>query len=255
MAWYNKLSHFRLIRLLYNTMLKSIKHIALRAFGLLAIASLVYSCEPVGEELQLGEANLRILNVSPDSNEYSFYINDTLKTGQPLKFGEGSPYSAVSAGTNSVYTQINGNVIPNTKFSLFLQPNANYTLFLAGLASKDSLIYVSTLDKNKILSDTMATVRFINVSPDAAGLNLVFQTNLVDSVNVISNLNYRSASEYVKIKPSNYFLRVKTSVGSRRLRNLDNYKLDAGKIYTFYTMGLVKGPANYALELKVLSDN
>lgn len=219
------------------------------------LTCLFYACQPVGEELQLGEAYLRIINAAPEANQYGFFINDSLKTDQALKFGEGSAYLNVSAGTNSVYTKLNDAVIPNTKVNLYLQKATYYTLFLAGLAAKDSLIYVSTLDTHQILSDTMATVRFINVSPDASNLNLVFQKNLLDSVNVIGGINYRTASLYVKIKPSTYFLRVKTSTGAQRLSSLDNYNLAAGKIYTFWAKGLQKGSGNYALELRVLQDN
>ncbi|WP_017257863.1 DUF4397 domain-containing protein [Pedobacter arcticus] len=236
-------------------MFKSIQSVSFVLLSFFALAFLLNGCEPVGEELQVGEANLRIINAAPEANEYSFFINDSLKTGQPLKFGEGSAYLKVSAGTNGVYTKLNDAIIPNTKISLFLQQETNYTLFLAGLASKDSLIYLSTLDNNKILSDTMATVRFINVAPDAKALNLVFQENLVDSVNVISGVNYRSSSVYIKIKPSNYFLRIKKTGGAEALANLDNYKLEAGKIYTFWAKGLISGSGAYALALKVLQDN
>lgn len=236
-------------------MVKILKYFSILTLGFCLLVSLFSGCEPVGEELQLGEANLRIINAVPENSEYSFYINDTLKTDQALKFGEARSYLAVSAGTNSIYTSANGVTIPNTNIDLFLSKNTNYTLFLAGLASKDSLIYVSTLDRNVILSDTMATVRFINVSPDATNLNLVFQKDLVDSVNVISGINYRSSSQYVRIRPLNYFLRVKQPARSERLASLDDYKLEAGKIYTFWTKGLVKGDGEYALELKVLKDN
>jgi hypothetical protein len=236
-------------------MLKSIKNFSIAILSICALSCFLCSCDPVGEELRLGQANLRIINAAPDANEYSFFLNDTLKTDQALKFGEGSAYKPVSAGTNNVVTKLNDAIISNTNIDLFLQQNTNYTLFLAGIASKDSLIYISTLDKNQILSDTMATVRFINVSPDATNLNLVFQKDLVDSVSVISNINYRTASQYVKVKPLNYFLRVKKSVGAVRLANLDNYKLEAGKIYTFWTKGLVNGSGDYVLELKVLQDN
>lgn len=236
-------------------MLKSVKNFSVIILSLCALTGLLYSCDPIGEELRLGEANLRIINAAPDANEYSFFINDTLKTGQPLKFGEGSAYLPVSAGTNDVYTQVNDKIISNTNVNLFLSRDSKYTLFLAGKASKDSLIYISTLDRNVVLSDTMATVRFINVSPDAPNLNLVFQKNLVDSVNVISSINYRTASQYVKVKPLNYFLRVKKSAGAVRIASLDNYNLEAGKIYTFWTKGLVNDDGEYALELKVLQDN
>ncbi len=236
-------------------MLKSKRSVFVTLLSVLAFSIAFYGCEPVGEELRLGEASLRIINASPEANEYSFFINDTLKTGQPLKFGEASAYLTVSAGTNSVYTTVNGVVMRNTKSQFFMLQDKNYTLFLSGKASKDSLIYVSTLDIKQVLPDTSARVRFVNVSPDAANLNLVFQKNLVDSVNVISNINYRTASTYVKIKPSTYFMRIKKNTGSVRLANLDNYKLEAGKSYTFWTKGLVNGSDVYALELKVLQDN
>lgn len=236
-------------------MLKTFNFFSVLLIGTCFFACFLAGCKPVGEEPQLGEAKLRIVNAAPENNEYSFFINDTLKTGQALRFGEASSYLNVAGGKNKVYTKLNDVIISNTNITLFLQKDNNYTLFLAGLASKDSLIYVSTLDKNQILSDTMATVRFINISPDAANLNLVFQKNLVDSVNVIGNINYRSSSQYVKIKPLNYFLRVKKSAGAERLANLDNYTLEAGKIYTFWTKGLIKGSGDYALELKVLRDN
>jgi len=236
-------------------MLKSVKNFSVVILSFCGLSCLLYSCDPVGEELRMGQANLRIINAAPDANEYSFFLNDTLKTGQALKFGEGSAYLPVSAGTNNIVTKVNDMTISNTHIDLFLQQSTNYTLFLAGIAAKDSLIYISTLDKNQILSDTMATVRFINVSPDATNLNLVFQKDLVDSVGVISSISYRTASQYVKVKPLNYFLRVKKTAGAERLANLDNYKLEAGKIYTFWTKGLVNDSGQYALELKVLQDN
>lgn len=215
----------------------------------------ITSCAPEEKEPRVGEAMLRIINAAPESNEYSFFINDTLKTGQALKYGESSAYLPVSAGTNKVYTKLDDVILANTDLSLLLDQNKKYSLFLSGKASADSLIYVSTLDNNLILSDTMATVRFINVSPDSKNLNLVFQKNLVDSVKVISNINYRTASPYIKVSPLSYFLRIKKSSGSQSLANLDNYKLEAGKIYTIWTKGLVNDELDYQMSVGVLVDN
>lgn len=224
--------------------------------SLIVVVSIAfYACTKEEVDPLFGEAKLRIINASPEANEYSFFINDSLKTGQALKYGEGSGYLNVSAGTNSIYTKVAGEVLTNTNIAFFLDKNNNYTLFLAGKASKDSLVYLSTTDNLNFLSDTMATVRFINVSPNSPNLNLVFQKSLVDSISVISNVNYRSASNYIKVKPNTYYLRIKKSGSSASLANLDAYNLQAGKIYTFWAKGLLNATGQYALSLAALNDN
>ncbi|MFC5282684.1 DUF4397 domain-containing protein [Pedobacter alpinus] len=222
---------------------------------LIAVSIAFNSCKLEEVNPLSGEAKIRIINASPEANQFSFFINDTLKTGQALNYGEASPYINISAGSNSVYTKLDNSILSNTNLRLFLSNNTNYTLFLAGKASKDSLIYVSTSDNLSFGSDTTATVRFINVSPNSQNLNLVFQTSLVDSVNVISSINYRSASNYIRIKPNIYFLRIKRTGSSASLANLDGYNLQAGKVYTFWAKGLVNTTGTFALNIGSLTDN
>ncbi|WP_442794884.1 DUF4397 domain-containing protein [Pelobium manganitolerans] len=235
-------------------MTTNIKSLLVKSLALVLMAVVFFSCAPEEVPDRVGEAQLRIVNAVADDLAYGFYINDTLKTGAPLAFGEASGYLNVSAGTNQVYTERQGQLLPTTKFDFYLDQNKRHTLFLAGKPGTDSLIYIATVDRSTALTDTMATVRFINVSADAKDLNLVFQKNLVDSVNAIKNINYRTASAYTNVRAGNYFLRVKLTTGSSSLANLDNISLDAGKVYTVWTKGLVKGADDKAVSLKILAD-
>ncbi len=254
MARCNKLSHLRLKILEQRRMISTGAIKKYLSYGLFFCSLLLAGCEATDKDLLIGEAKLRIVNASPESNEYSFFINDTLKTGQPLRYKENSGYLTVAGGNNQVYTKMNDVLLKKTSSRLFLDRDKFYTLFLAGQASKDSLIYISTLDKKTFVSDTMATVRFINVSPNTPRLNLVFQKNLVDSVSVISSIPYRTSSEYIKVRPQIYFFRLKKSGESLSLSNLDNYVLEAGKIYTVWSRGLLNGSGDYVLSLGVLND-
>lgn len=219
------------------------------------IAVVLVACQPEDDVALYGSAKLRVVNTSPEDVQLNVFINDSLLANKSFSYNERSDYLNVSAGQNQIYTTIEGSTVSNRNFPFFLDNNKNYTVFLAGKPSKDSLVYLSVLDNYEAVIDTMATVRFINISPNSPNYNLVFQTNLVDSTNVISSINYRSASSYKRVKPNTYFLRLKKSGSKVSLASLDSCKLQAGKTYTVWAKGLLNTSGTYAIGLDMINDN
>ncbi len=97
---------------------------------------------------------------------------------------------------------------------------------LDGLLVSDNLSVTST-DK--------AYIRFINVAPDAASLDL----STTEGDNFISGKTYKTVSDFISVDPKAYSFIIKdNSTGSLRTTMTSN-TLVAGKYYTIVARGLL----------------
>ncbi|MEO5909386.1 MAG: DUF4397 domain-containing protein [Pelobium sp.] len=227
----------------------------LHSILLFAVLLFLVSCkDTVVPVLQFGEAKIRVINAIPETGSISFYVNDTLKTPTPLLFGDNVGYQNISAGTASVAAKVGINTINKSQVDLYFKNAKNYTVFIAAKVGKDSLTYISTEDNLTVLTDTTSKVRFINASPDSPNLDLVFYKG-TDSISTIKNINYRSGTEYVQLKPGTYNIQLRASSKMPALANNTGFVLAKGKIYTLFAKGLVKDNGSFKLNTVMLKDN
>jgi hypothetical protein len=215
---------------------------------------MITSCTKKEVIADLGQAKIRVINASPDNSVVSFFVNDTLKTPQALSFSAGTGYLNTSAGTRQVFTKVAGNEVNHSRTNFFFQNGKNYTIFIGGKISKDSLIYVSTEDNLAVSLTNKAKVRLINISPNSSSLDAVFTTRLTDSIANFSNLSFRSGSLYSEFIPGTYIIKIRKSGQKTALVNGSNLNISAGKIYTIWVKGLVNGTGNFNISASILED-
>lgn len=221
----------------------------------LTSCAIITSCTKKEVIANLGQSKIRVINASPDNSVVTFFVNDTLKTPQALSFSVGTGYLNTSAGTREVYTKVSGNEINHSRTKFFFQNGKNYTIFIGGKISKDSLIYISTEDRLTVSLTNKAKVRLINISPNSTSLEAVFSAQLTDSLANFSNLSFRSGSLYSEFNPGTYILKIRKSGQKTALYNGSNLNIAAGKIYTIWVKGLVNGTGNFNISAGMLSDN
>jgi Domain of unknown function (DUF4397) len=223
-------------------------------FGLF-ICLIFQACTTSDSDLNLGEAQIKIYNASPDNSMITFYVNDSLKTPQALSFSQSTNYANTAAGSHIVYTKSGANEIPNSKFSFLFQKNKYYSMFIAGKISKDSLVYISTEDDLTAPSANKAKVRLINASPNSPSVDAIFSTSLTDSIPNFRNTNFRTGTIYTEFDPGNYLIRVRTAGTNTVITSGSNLNIVAGKIYTICIKGLLNETGNYTLSTVLIPDN
>ncbi|MBK0384194.1 DUF4397 domain-containing protein [Pedobacter sp. SD-b] len=213
------------------------------------------SCTAPTKKTYFGQATLRIVNAVPENYNLTLFVNDTSKTPTPLKFTDFSAHQNVMAGTSTIYTKSNGNVINRSDLTFLFLPKENYTIFIAGKISKDSLSYISFKDSLNAPIQGQAKVRLINTSYNSASLDAIFSNRSIDSLNTFGNIGFRSGNNYLQFKPGVYFIKLRQTGSKNIIFTKSNIEIKAGKIYTLWAKGLINGNANYSLDVGVLNDN
>ena len=213
-----------------------------------------WSCKPSPIPVYTGNTTLRIVNVTPENNSISFFINDTIKNRQAIAFKEVLNNITTSAGEKRVYIKNNGILIEKSRLSILFLSNLNYTVFISGKIAKDSLNYITLVDSLKAPSSGKAKIRMVNTIPNIGFIEGVFTTKLTDSIANFTSINYGTSTQYVEFSPGIYLLKLRKSNSKETLTSLANIQITAGKIYTLYGTGLVNGGPNYPLSVNLLID-
>lgn len=224
-------------------------------FFIILIIGYLSACTAPPKKTYLGIASLRIVNAVPERYNLTLFVNDTSRTPNPLNFADSSTNQNVKAGTSLIYTKASGNVVNRSDLTFLFLPKENYTVFIAGKISKDSISYISFKDSLNTPKQGKAKVRFVNTSYNSSSLDALFSNRLIDSVYNFGNIGFRAGSNYLEFNPGVYFIKVKQTGGKSILINKAAIDIKAGKIYTLWAKGLINGTGNFNIDIGVLKDN
>lgn len=224
-------------------------------FFILLIIGYLSACTAPPKKTYIGRANLRIVNAVPERYNLTLFVNDTSKTPTALNFSDLSFNQNVNAGTSLIYTKASGNIINRSDLTFLFLPKENYSVFIAGKISKDSISYISFKDSLNAPTQGKAKVRFINTSYNSSSLDALFSSRATDSLYNYGNIGFRAGSNYLEFKPGSYYLKVKQTGGKTVLVNKTAIDIKVGKIYTLWAKGLINGTTNFNLDVGILNDN
>jgi hypothetical protein len=175
-----------------------------------------------------------IVNASPNSGDLYFFVDNNPINNVALTYTNNSPYLNYKAGTR-VFTVKNatGNVLAtksvtpevNNYFSVFAV-NAFSNLEL--IAYKDVLVYPAPNN---------ARVRFINLSPDAAPIDIKSTTKTY-----ATSLSFKSTTEYAEIPAGTYIFNFVNHDTQKTIYTNPGIQFTNGGVYTVYTKGYVTPP-------------
>jgi len=180
-------------------------------------------------------AYLSFVQASTDEPPLKFFLNsDLVNTWAPLQYGDHIDYFRAYTGLrtanfDNAYT--GGQLLSDT---MTLRQNVYYSLFLANTAAHpQALLLTDTLNQP---ASGSASVRFVNLSPDAGAVDL--QAKAANTTTV-ANKSFLGHSGFITVTAGgSYNLQVNTAGTSTALASLANVNLSAGGVYTIWLFGL-----------------
>ncbi len=181
-------------------------------------------------------AKLAITQGSPDQPFLDISIDNILVNQAPVEYATSSSYISVAAGPTPVVFMNDGTGKTVLMDTLNLAQNTYYSLFLANTTSKtESFLLTDTLNKPAAGN---ASLRFINLSPDAPAVDLV----VTGGATLVSNRGFKGFSSFAPMAAANgYNLEVHKAGTSTVLATFTNFNMNAGFVYTIWLHGLVAG--------------
>jgi hypothetical protein len=216
---------------------------------LLAAAACTWSSCSKDEDTVTAISGLSIINVSPTLATYNFYLNSNKANTAPLPFTGSINYFQITPGINSVmFTTASSTESVLTK-SINLEADKAYSFYLVDKADKLDGLLVS--DDLSASTTDKATVRFINLSPDAGTLTL----NQTGGASLSADQAYKGYSAFTSAEAKTYSLEIQDKAKGTVLTKLENVTLAAGKIYTIVAAGMVTPATNdQPLKIHVLTN-
>lgn len=177
---------------------------------------------------------------APDEQPVDLYFNSNKVNLAPLQYGDGIDYFKAFPGlrTINIYNS-------NTQTLLFsdtatIRPNIAYSLFLINNAQQQPGLFLVTDSISKPASGK-ATLRFINVSPDAPAVDLAVK----DSAAFVTNKGFKGFSSFIpKTGGQTYNFEIRQHGTNKVLATLLGVTLNSGLVYTIWLHGL----ANTAID-------
>jgi hypothetical protein len=216
----------------------------------LALVVLLASCmdDDKNEQIQpVPVAYVSIYHGSPSAPELDVFVDN--RPVNRLEFTDYTGYLNFHTGDrNFKVNPFNAsNALVDTTINFV--DGAFYSLFIVNdMAGVQAL---AVRDSATAPAAGKAKVRFINLSPDAASLDLASNENTTP---MFTGQAFKQPSEFVEVDAENYSFDVKTSGQAEALVSVSDINLQPGKFYTIITRGFANPPAgnNNALSVEVI---
>lgn len=206
-------------------------------FAIAAVA-LISACGK-SDTAVISYGSLSVYNTSPTSATYDAYINSSKANGAALPYAGGIKYAQLNTGSYDVKFTVAGEIASiYTKTGVPVSANAFSTLYLIGTSGNfDGLLLTDDFTNT---SAEKAYVRFINLSPDAAALDLGIKDA---TTNLASNKAYKAYSGFVAVDPGAKVLEIKGASTTTVKATVDRTFVK-GTFYTVIAGGKVTPAAN-----------
>jgi hypothetical protein len=180
-------------------------------------------------------ALVSFFQASPDEPALDLYFNNNRVNWNPISYGSGLDYFRAYAGQRTAIFYMQNTMNKIFSDTLSLKPNAVYSIFLTNTpATPDFVVLNDTINQP---ANNTASIRFINLSPDAPAVDLA----LNDTVK-ISNKTYRGHSSFIPVAGNKtYNFEVLQKGTTTVLATLANVSLTTGSVYTIMLTGLSTG--------------
>lgn len=188
-------------------------------------------------------ARVRVSHLAPLAPQIDVYLNGQLKF-KNVPFRGVTDYLDIPEGRYDLEAFPAGQTQnPVLVAEAVTFGGGNYTITAAGRGDTKSYFPVVFSDE-VAYSASQAEVRVINASPDLLSIDLALR----GSVEVVRNIGFKNASSYLRFGAGTYNLEVRRSGLHTPMVNIPNLRLEAGKVYTLFVVGLLDdNTLNYIL--------
>lgn len=214
-----------------------LKRSASQLFILLIVVTAMVACKKT-DTTETPVTNLRVVNSSPTAATYNVYLSGTPLSSVALPFAGASTYKAGSPGTYTIKFTTASSTESLFSKDLTLAQNKYSSFYLINKPGQlDGLL---TTDDVSTPDATKAYIRFINLSPDAAALDLA-KTGATTPL--ISNKAFKAISGFIAVDAGSISFDAKETSGGAVKITLAGTTLAAGYHYDVI-FGGVASPVN-----------
>ena len=207
---------------------KSTRYIA---FVMILITGLT-ACK-TDEETIVPAAFISVFNASPTAATYDVYLNDVKFNTVALPFGGGTAYASKPVGSYNIKLTVADRIESVITKSVSLTENKYYSYYFINRPSSLDGLLIN--DEVGMASADKASVRFINLSPDAPALDLATSTG----TSLATDKSFKQYSGFTQIAPGATVLLIKDKVSGATKSTLESFTFVAGGYYTVIARGLV----------------
>ncbi|HEX3383887.1 MAG TPA: DUF4397 domain-containing protein [Mucilaginibacter sp.] len=203
---------------------------------ILCLAALLSSCLKSSTTDYAPPAELvSFFQASPDETSLDMYFNNNKVNLGPINYGTGLDYFRAYAGVRTINFYTYGVMSQVFSDTATIKANQVYSLFLTDKSNKPELVLLN--DTIKQPRPNTASVRFVDLSPDAPNVDLV-----LSNVVTVTNKTYKGYSSFLPVTGnSTYNIQVNQTGTSTVLATLSNVTFNSNKVYTIIFSGLVSG--------------
>ena len=181
-------------------------------------------------------AFVSFIQASPNQPALDFYMNNNKVNLAPINYGDGLDYFRAYTGKRTLSFYSAGTMTQLFSDTATLNVNVAYSVFLTNTSatSANPAILLLTDSISKPASGK-ATIRFVNVSPDAPAVDLAVK----DSAAFVSNKAFKGYSSFLPMQGGKtYTFNVLQHGTSTVLATLSNVPINTGLVYTIWFHGL-----------------
>lgn len=192
-------------------------------------------------------ALVSVINASPDVQPVNFFLDQNRANNQPISYGRGIDYINAFSGKRIATFSLAGSSQKVKSDTINLTAKKFYSIYLANVASTpDIVLFVDSLTRPDA---GKATIRLVNVSPDAGAIDLAIKSS---TTTLASDNAYKTASPFIPVQGnSTYTLEVRKAGTATVLVTLNDVKVDSGSVYTVWLQGLASATDQKKLDAHV----
>ena len=199
-----------------------------------------------------GTANVRVINLVPNSTSLDFNVNGSLQVGS-IGYGVATAYQGIGSNSPSFTIGQSGTILFSS--ALGVSANSFYTLYLYDSTTSMKVSFLQ--DDRTAPPSGKANIRFLhfykgNVIVD---IRQGTSTNMFTNRSATDHFNNSSLLGYTAFDPGTFNVTVYVAGTSVQLFQFPNFTAEAGKSYTFVLRGfsnVTSGPQ--ALRLIPITD-
>ncbi|HTE02161.1 MAG TPA: DUF4397 domain-containing protein [Mucilaginibacter sp.] len=202
------------------------------------LSVLLSSCLKTNDEIYNPppSAFVSFIHATPDIPPLDFYLDNNRVNANPLIYGSYIDYFRAFTGTRAANFYNQGTTTKVISDTLHLKQDSAYSVYLVKGASHPEVLTITDLVSKPTAGN--ASIRFVNVSPDAPAVNFAKK----DSVAMVSSKSFKGYTGFMPIKgDATYTFEVRQTGTNTVLATLASVKLNSGFVYTIYFHGLVGG--------------
>ncbi|WP_129717952.1 DUF4397 domain-containing protein [Pedobacter sp. SYP-B3415] len=205
-----------------------------------ALASVLTACKRNDNYEDLQASGIAMIHASPDAPSLDFIVDNTRANQREFKLDSAIHYLAAYPGTRRFGVTNRGSSTFLAQNNYSLTPGKFYSAFVINKLSNIDLLV--TEDKLVAPASGKARVRFINLSPDAAALDLTITGR---EGKLATAKAFKEIADFADIDPGEGLtLEIAESANPAVKATRPTVSLSAGKVYTIWAKGLKSSTAD-----------